>query len=160
MTPACISHDKSPQRASPDFPSPADKARANPRPERTLNSVAASPSGAQRNPPFFLSPFTAELRNRTLRIDAEKSLTRPEKRGITFPPTRAMTCQDGEPPHVSQREYAVSRDAQDPLSHLRKEFHIPTKAQVKATSWTDAGKESELGRCGEAHNVILRRDSI
>lgn len=35
---------------------------------------------------------------------------------------------------ISSREYAVSLDAQDPLSHLRSQFLIPSKAQLKAES--------------------------
>jgi kynureninase len=38
-------------------------------------------------------------------------------------------------------EHAVSLDAQDPLRHLREEFLIPSKAQLKAKSLPEAGKK-------------------
>jgi kynureninase len=47
---------------------------------------------------------------------------------------------DGEGKHVDSREHAVTLDAQDPLSKIRKEFRIPSKAQLKAKSLPEAGK--------------------
>jgi hypothetical protein len=35
---------------------------------------------------------------------------------------------------VSSREYALSLDAQDSVSHIREQFLIPSKAQLKADS--------------------------
>lgn len=46
---------------------------------------------------------------------------------------------DGEGKHVDSREHAVTLDAQDPLSNIRKEFLIPTKAQLKSGSLPEAG---------------------
>jgi kynureninase len=43
--------------------------------------------------------------------------------------------------HVLSREYAVLLDDQDPLRHLRDEFLIPSKAQLKAKSLPEAGKK-------------------
>lgn len=40
------------------------------------------------------------------------------------------------------REYAVSLDAQDPLHHIRDEFHIPSKGQLKAKGVSEIGKRS------------------
>jgi len=48
---------------------------------------------------------------------------------------------DGEGRHVDSREYAATLDAQDPLFHIRKEFNIPSKAQLKAESLSEAGKK-------------------
>jgi hypothetical protein len=56
---------------------------------------------------------------------------------------------DGEGRHVDSREHAITLDAQDPLSHIRKEFKIPTKAQLKAQSLSEAGKNCHL------HPVII-----
>jgi hypothetical protein len=39
-----------------------------------------------------------------------------------------------EDAHVYTREYAASLDSQDPLQHIRKEFLIPSKADLKSTT--------------------------
>lgn len=44
--------------------------------------------------------------------------------------------------HVHSREYAVSLDAQDPLRHMRREFFIPSKAELKYESLLEAGTVS------------------
>jgi hypothetical protein len=49
---------------------------------------------------------------------------------------------DGEK-RMSDREYAVSLDAQDPLSQFREEFLLPTKAQLRAKSLPEAGKMNQ-----------------
>jgi len=46
----------------------------------------------------------------------------------------------GQSQHVYGREYAVSLDAQDHLGHIRKEFLIPSKAELKAKTLSEAGK--------------------
>jgi len=46
---------------------------------------------------------------------------------------------DDESQHVDSRERAVTLDTQDPLSRIRQEFLIPSKAQLKAKSLTEAG---------------------
>jgi kynureninase len=53
-----------------------------------------------------------------------------------------MASTEGESQHVDSREYAVSLDAQDPLRHLRREFLIPSKEQLKSKSLPEAGKTS------------------
>ncbi|KAF4619094.1 hypothetical protein G7Y89_g14753 [Cudoniella acicularis] len=50
---------------------------------------------------------------------------------------------DGEDQRVS-REYAASLDAQDPLFHIRKEFCIPLKSQLKAGSLPEAESRDSL----------------
>lgn len=55
-----------------------------------------------------------------------------------------MASVEGESRHVYSREYAVSLDAQDALNHTRKEFLIPTRAQLKAKSLADTGEEPGL----------------
>jgi kynureninase len=52
-----------------------------------------------------------------------------------------MASPDGQSQHVNSKDYAVSLDAQDALSLLRKEFLIPSKAELKAKTLSDAGKE-------------------
>ena len=47
---------------------------------------------------------------------------------------------DKRSPHVLGREYAVSLDAQDPLHHIREDFYIPSKGQLKAKDLSEAGK--------------------
>lgn len=47
---------------------------------------------------------------------------------------------DKQQPHVLGKEYAVQLDAQDPLHHIRHEFHIPSKAQLRAKSLSENGK--------------------
>lgn len=47
---------------------------------------------------------------------------------------------DHEGQHVDSREHAVTLDAQDPLSEIRQEFLIPSKAQLKTKSLPQAGK--------------------
>lgn len=42
--------------------------------------------------------------------------------------------------HVYTREYAVSLDSQDSLHHLRNEFLIPSKADLKSTSLVTQGQ--------------------
>ena len=56
----------------------------------------------------------------------------------------AMASTEGESKHVDSREYAVSLDAQDPLRHLRREFLIPSKEQLKSESLPEAGKTSTV----------------
>lgn len=53
----------------------------------------------------------------------------------------ATTALDGESNHMYSRDYASSLDAQDSLKHTREEFLVPTKAQLKAKSLPEAGKE-------------------
>jgi len=53
----------------------------------------------------------------------------------------AMAMPD-QSPHVLSREYAVTLNTHDPLRLLRSEFHIPTKAQLKAKSLPEAGPSS------------------
>jgi kynureninase len=55
-----------------------------------------------------------------------------------------MGSLDGQSQHVDSREYAVSLDAQDPLRHLRDEFLIPSKEQLKSKSLPEAGKGSTV----------------
>jgi len=53
-----------------------------------------------------------------------------------------MASLDGESQdlqHVYSRQNAVLLDAQDPLCHIRNEFHIPSKAHLKAKSLLEAG---------------------
>ena len=52
-----------------------------------------------------------------------------------------MAFPDGQSQHVYSKDYAVSLDAQDSLSHLRNEFLIPTKADLKSKTLSAAGKE-------------------
>jgi kynureninase len=54
-----------------------------------------------------------------------------------------MSSPDGENLHVYSRENAVSLDAQDPLRHIRQEFLIPSKGQLKAESLSEAGKKKK-----------------
>jgi len=66
-----------------------------------------------------------------------------------------MASLDEEGQNVHSREYAVSLDAQDPLNHLRDEFLIPTKAQLKANSLgeaesRDSSPESSIYLCGNS----------
>jgi hypothetical protein len=42
--------------------------------------------------------------------------------------------------HVYTREYAASLDSQDPLHHIRKEFLIPSKADLKSTTLVTQGQ--------------------
>jgi kynureninase len=63
---------------------------------------------------------------------------------------------DGEGRHVDSREHAVTLDAHDPLSHIRKEFKIPTKAQLKAKSLSEAGKNCHFH---PAHYYVSTKDS-
>jgi len=42
--------------------------------------------------------------------------------------------------HVFAREYAATLDGQDPLQNLRKEFLIPSKADLRSTSLRQAGQ--------------------
>jgi kynureninase len=46
---------------------------------------------------------------------------------------------DREDTHVYTREYAASLDSQDPLHHTRKEFLIPSKADLKNTTLVTQG---------------------
>jgi kynureninase len=66
-----------------------------------------------------------------------------------------MATVDGETPPGHSREEAVSLDARDPLRHLRQEFHIPSKAQLRAKSLPDAGKRCEFlcGVCMELSSL-------
>ncbi len=57
-----------------------------------------------------------------------------------------MSSVESDGQHVYCREYAVSLDAQDPLSHIRNEFFIPTRAQLKAQSLPEAGKKYRLNK--------------
>jgi len=43
---------------------------------------------------------------------------------------------------VFSEQYATSLDAQDPLRHLRKQFLIPSKADLRATSLPEAGERN------------------
>ncbi len=56
-----------------------------------------------------------------------------------------MASPEQEAFHVYSKEYAVSLDAQDPLNQTRSEFLIPSKAQLKAESLPQAGKNYESG---------------
>lgn len=51
-----------------------------------------------------------------------------------------MATGNGEAIHVASREYAVSLDEQDAFRHHRDEFHIPSRAQLKAKSLPEAGE--------------------
>lgn len=51
-----------------------------------------------------------------------------------------MSSPDGQSQHVYSREYAVALDASDPLDDIRKEYLIPSKAQLRAKSLPEAGK--------------------
>jgi kynureninase len=42
--------------------------------------------------------------------------------------------------HVYTREYAASLDSQDPLHHIRNEFLIPSKADLKSTTLVTQGQ--------------------
>ncbi|KAG9227975.1 kynureninase [Amylocarpus encephaloides] len=70
-----------------------------------------------------------------------------------------MAAMDGEAPHVSSRDDAVSLDAQDPLSRFRKEFAIPSKAQLKAESLQGAEARDESSADGTA-SVYLCGNSL
>lgn len=45
-----------------------------------------------------------------------------------------------EDAHVYNRKYAASLDSQDPLQHVRKEFLIPSKADLKSTTLVTQGQ--------------------
>ncbi|PMD28403.1 kynureninase 1 [Hyaloscypha hepaticicola] len=69
-------------------------------------------------------------------------------------------------PHVSSREYAVSLDAQDPLRHLRAEFLIPSRAQLKAKSLPEAASsdssshDASVYLCGNSLGLQPRLTSV
>jgi kynureninase len=44
-----------------------------------------------------------------------------------------------EDTHVYTREYAASLDSHDPLHHIRKEFLIPSKADLRSTTLVTQG---------------------
>ncbi len=50
-----------------------------------------------------------------------------------------------EDAHVYTREYAASLDSQDPLHHVRKEFLIPSKADLQRTTL------GTQGQCWQSH---------
>lgn len=54
----------------------------------------------------------------------------------------ASSALDGESTHVYSREYAVSLDTQDTLKQTRDQFLIPSKAQLKAKSLPEVGKDT------------------
>ncbi|EHL01642.1 putative Kynureninase 1 [Glarea lozoyensis 74030] len=63
---------------------------------------------------------------------------------------------DGEPHDVpiSSREHAQSLDAQDPLSHLKEQFLIPSKGQLKAESLQAASRDSASADGHDSENSI------
>jgi hypothetical protein len=67
-----------------------------------------------------------------------------------------MASTEGESKHVDSREYAVSLDAQDPLRHLRKEFLIPSKEQLKSESLPEAGKPSIV----DVESLLLNENRV
>ena len=67
-----------------------------------------------------------------------------------------MASTEGESKHVDSREYAVSLDAQDPLRHLRREFLIPSKEQLKSESLPEAGKPSIV----DVESLLLNENRV
>ncbi|KAH6684143.1 pyridoxal phosphate-dependent transferase [Halenospora varia] len=67
---------------------------------------------------------------------------------------------DRENPHVFIRDYAISLDAQDPLFHIRKEFCIPSKSQLKAGSFPEAESQSRDPSLPEDLSVYLCGNSL
>lgn len=46
---------------------------------------------------------------------------------------------------IQSRDYAVALDSNDPLHHIRAEFCIPSKADIRATSLPELGKKAASG---------------
>ncbi|KAF8865975.1 kynureninase [Acephala macrosclerotiorum] len=78
-----------------------------------------------------------------------------------------MASSDAQSQHVYSRDYALALDAQDPLHDIRKEFLIPSKAQLRATSLSEAETHDSLSHddsaiylCGNSLGVQPRITSV
>ena len=84
--------------------------------------------------------------------------------GLTLPSKDSETGKAAGPVHDAQflsQEYAESLDAQDPLRQFRKEFIIPTKADLKRKtlhrSIDEAESEECIYLCGNSLGLQPRR---